>query len=178
MSTLNVTNIKAADGTSGLSIANSTGLVTAIAGFSNLKATNAGFKAFRSGNQTGFASNSTGDHVVIYNDVSSNDGFNTGGHYSTSTGKFTAPVNGIYFFNGAAYSVGTTFSQCWYVKNGSRASGTDWTSSNSMQVAVTILKLSANDTVGFHPYISSSSNITIDPNPSHTYFTGALLYEV
>ena len=38
MSTLNVTNIKAADGTSGLSIANSTGLVTAIAGFSNLKA--------------------------------------------------------------------------------------------------------------------------------------------
>tara|TARA_R100001510_G_scaffold48440_1_gene46222 strand:- start:276 stop:818 length:543 start_codon:yes stop_codon:yes gene_type:complete len=180
MSTLNVTNIKAADGTSGLSIANSTGLVTASAGFSNLKATNAGFKAFRSSDQTGFAPNNTGDYVVIYNDVSSHDGFNTGGHYSTSTGKFTAPVNGIYFFNGAAYSAATSFSQCWFVKNGARATGTDWhggTNSN-FQVAATILKLNANDTVGFHPYTNSSSSITINSNSSHTYFTGALLYEV
>ena len=35
MSTLNVTNIKAADGTSGLTIANSTGVITHAAGFNN-----------------------------------------------------------------------------------------------------------------------------------------------
>ena len=40
MSTLNVTNIKAADGTSGLSIANSTGVITTSAGFNNYVAAN------------------------------------------------------------------------------------------------------------------------------------------
>ena len=38
MSTLNVTNIKAADGTSGLTIANSTGVITNAAGFDNYAA--------------------------------------------------------------------------------------------------------------------------------------------
>ena len=40
MSTLNVTNIKAADGTSSLSIANSTGVITTSAGFNNYVAAN------------------------------------------------------------------------------------------------------------------------------------------
>ena len=178
-STLNVTNIKAADGTSGLSIANSTGLVTTSAGFSNLKATNSGFKAYLTSNQSGFNGTSTGDVVVIYNSVTDNDGFNTGGHYDISTGKYTAPVNGVYFFQGAAHANGISFSQCWFVKNGVRAAGTDWyAASSAFQNACTILKLNANDTIGFHPYIGSNSNLTITANASHTYFTGALLYEI
>ena len=42
MSTLNVTNIKAADGTSSLSIANSTGVVTTSAGFNNYASASSG----------------------------------------------------------------------------------------------------------------------------------------
>ena len=179
MSTLNVTNIKAADGTSGLTIANSTGLVTASAGFSNLKATNSGFKAYLTSDQSGFNASSTGDHVVIYNSTSVHDGFNTGNNYNTSNGKYTAPVNGVYFFQSAGHASGITFSQSWFVKNGARATGTDWGGiSGAFQAAATILKLNANDTVGYHPYIGSNSNVTMTANASHTYFTGALLYEV
>ena len=37
-----------------------------------------------------------------------NDNFtwNTGSHYSTSTGKFTCPVAGVYFFEGQAMTTG------------------------------------------------------------------------
>ena len=179
MSTLNVTNIKAADGTSGLSIANSTGLVTASAGFSNLKATNSGFKAYLTSDQSGFNGTSTGDVVIIYNSTSVHDGFNTGNNYNTSNGKYTAPVNGVYFFQAAGHANGINFSQSWFVKNGARATGTDWAGiNNAFQAAATILKLNANDTIGYHPYIGSNSNVTITANASHTYFTGALLYEV
>ena len=73
----------------------------------------------------------------------------------------------------------TAFSQSWFVKNGARATGTDWGGiSGAFQAAATILKLNANDTVGYHPYIGSNSNVTMTANASHTYFTGALLYEV
>jgi hypothetical protein len=145
----------------------------------NIGADNPSFKVYLDTNITNFDHTSTGDVVVIYNsDSGEHDAHNTGSHYSTTTGKFTAPVAGVYFFHGAAYSSTDTYGQCWFVKNGSRAAGTDFSGlSSSFQQAITILKLSANDTVGFHPYKSTGTS-TINSNDNHTYFTGCLLYQV
>jgi hypothetical protein len=145
----------------------------------NIKTGNPSFKVYLDTNITSFDHTSTGDVVVIYNsDSGEHDAHNTGSHYSTTTGKFTAPVAGVYFFHGSVYSSTDTYGQCWFVKNGSRAAGTDFGGlSSSFQQAITILKLSANDTVGFHPYKSTGTS-TINSNDNHTYFTGCLLYQV
>lgn len=131
------------------------------------------FYALRSGDQTGYNAESQGDVVVIYN----NAGTNIGNHYNTATGKFTAPVNGIYVFVGGAYSATQTFSQSWLVINGSRGAATDWqtNASGNFTVNATMIQLSANDTVGFHPYAGGATNATITATPYHTYFRGYLL---
>ena len=166
-SILKVNEIQHTGGTSAMTIDSS----GRIAGLNNPS-----FKAYRNGDQTGFDNANTGDVVVIYNDVTSYDGHNIGGHYDITTGKFTAPINGIYYFNGAVYSAATSYAQSWFVKNGSRATGTDRAgASSNFQVANTILKLDANDTVGYHPYYSSGTS-TITDNDQHTYFTGCLLF--
>jgi hypothetical protein len=133
------------------------------------------FYAERSGSaQTGYNAASQGDVVVIYNSAITN----TGSHYSTSTGKFTAPVTGVYAFFAGAYSSTMNFNQMWLVVNGSRGNGTDWnygSGSVNFQVGHWIIKLSANDTVGFHPYNGTVSSGSIDVNGSHVYFRGVLL---
>lgn len=51
--------------------------------------------------------------------------YNNGSHFSTSTGKFTVPVNGIYFFSGYAdqsTSVGGPAIQIKLTRNGSDTS--------------------------------------------------------
>ena len=86
MSTLNVTNIKAADGTSGLSIANSTGIVTATKGVNSVafavEATNT--------DQTG------SNGKIQWEDVR----LDTGSYWSTSNHRFTPQVAGWYMFGG------------------------------------------------------------------------------
>jgi len=83
MSTLNVTNIKAADGASALTIANSTGVIT-----------NSAIPAF-SANRSSALNISSTNQTVVFNAVTHNQG----SHYNSGTGKFTAPVSGLYFFS-------------------------------------------------------------------------------
>jgi len=101
---------------------------------------------------------------------------NTSGHYSTSTGLFTAPVTGTYLFQGSIYSTTTAnWSQAWLTINGVRGSYTDVISGDAFLISTThLVDLTAGDTVGYHPY-TQSGTYSIAASVYHTYFKGRLL---
>ena len=95
--------------------------------------------------------NNTG--TITFNTVSANGGFNRGGHYNTSNGRFTAPVAGVYAFTVHLISqTSITNGQMKFQVNGSdyqqyhvSQSATDWYH-HSFQG---IFNLSASDYVSF-----------------------------
>ena len=137
--------------------------------------------AGRSGDQTGF--NAGGDYgtPMTYNNiVTENKDSTLSSCFDTSNGLFTAPVPGTYLFHGSAFTTsGNVFQQCWFTLNGSRAAGTDVVQNNTsvykMVFGTTMLRLAAGNTVGFKPYGSGQTNLTIDDNSNHTYFKVTLL---
>ena len=137
--------------------------------------------ADRSGDQTGY--NAGGDYgtPMIYNDiVTENKDSTLSSCFNTSNGLFTAPVPGTYLFIASAYTTtGNVLQQSWFTLNGARAAGTDIVSNNTASYAFvhsqTIMRLAAGNTVGFKPYGSGQSNLTIDDNANHTYFKVTLL---
>ena len=134
------------------------------------------FHAVRSGNQTGYNANSTANHTLVYNAVA----YDIGSNFNTSTGRFTAPVDGTYQFVACCYCTsGTSMTQAWFVVGNGRAEGTDVVYQNAATdfpyQAITI-KLDAGDVIGWHPYVSGASNVTITANNNHTWFKGTLLH--
>lgn len=107
---------------------------------------------------------------IVYNAVN----YNTGSHYNTSTGLFTAPVSATYWFQAGTYQSGFV-SQLWWVVNGSRERTFVLdTSANSNVAGCGLIYLNANDTIGVVSW-SGSNTVTVYANFYHTYFRGGIV---
>ena len=129
------------------------------------------FLVRRNGDQTGYNPNNYA-HSVIFNQ----EEYDIGNNVSTTTGLFTAPVNGVYIFFASAYSTTNNFGQAWFTVNGGRGSASDFVkaAADAFVNCSVIFKLSANDTVGYHPH-GSGTSATIKANENHTWFKGHLI---
>ena len=143
--------------------------------------------AFSAGLDT--ATTFSAGNYYIFNDVTSTAHFNQGGHYSTSTGEFTAPVDGIYQFYCSMIwqnvSNGDAMHDSWRFKHNStslhydsrRAEYVDGSTGNSGYYTThqsAVIELAANDTFGV--YVGSNSAAqTVHGNTNFTYFQGFLI---
>ena len=120
------------------------------------------FQAQRSGS---YGQSGT-DDFAPYNSVK----FNRGSHYSTSTYRFTAPVEGKYLFFANAHRAANNFGSIGIRKNNStRYSFTEYESfdNNAHHYSIAIVDLAVND------YVSvQGTNYNLDPNG---FFGGYLL---
>jgi hypothetical protein len=141
------------------------------------------FKAGRSSSYTP----GTGTDIV-FNDVSSgNTHHNNGGHYSTSTGRFTAPVAGVYFFSALviyqSLADGAAADDVFYItKNGSTATysfrrgeyvnGITGNGAYYVDHANLLVKLAASDYVSVK---NGRFNYDVHGNTNYTWFAGYLI---
>ena len=126
----------------------------------------------RSGNLTGYdAAGSFGTGLIFNSIVSEQKDSNLSSAFNTSNGLFTVPVDGIYCLEASAYgSVG--FSQAWFTINSARGVYADWVqgAAGSIVNCINMRKLSAGNTIGFHPHAGgSNTSITINADANHTW---------
>jgi hypothetical protein len=107
-----------------------------------------------SATRTGGAFTNTG--VGVFNTTY----FNIGGHYNTSTGRFTAPITGTYIMTCAGLPNATTGSVFMYImKNGSIYGASIYVINPDESVAATsIMNLSVNDYVEIYYNGGSEQN--------------------
>ena len=140
--------------------------------------------AFKAGKSTNSTVNAS--CVIIFNDTSTSHHFNVGGHYSTSTGIFTAPVDGVYIFSVSVIyqnlSNGQAMDDAFYIyKNNDNATYSfkraeyeaGYTGNGGYYVdnANVLLKLVATDAVK----VVNNRQLEIHGNTSYTWFYGYLL---
>jgi len=109
--------------------------------------------------------------TIVYDNCT----LNRGSHYSTSTGRFTAPVAGYYYFEAIGEGGGGQFHTLIAV-NGATPSGyadtaQNWTSSNVSRQAL-VVSLSANDYVFVQHYIDSGKTMTNNRSHFHGWLIG------
>ena len=143
--------------------------------------------AFKAGRNSNYTPGGGAD--IIFDSTSSIYGhFNIGGHYSTSTGRFTCPVAGRYLFYtqvifGPNLTNGQAMDDCFYFyRNGTRmnysarrAEYVDGYTGNIgyyVDHSTIMLDCAANDYVTVH---NNRSGIGVHGNPTYTYFQGYLL---
>jgi hypothetical protein len=139
--------------------------------------------AFKAGmvSSTSFGASAT----IIFPDTSGNH-FNIGGHYSTSTGIFTAPVAGIYVFSTCviyeSMSAGQAMDDAFYIyKNATLVTYSfrraeyeaGYTGNGGYYVdhANTLLNLAVDDTVK----VVNNRSLTVHGNTNYCFFYGYML---
>ena len=120
---------------------------------------------------------SGGPTIFIGGGVNSTTVSDIGGHYSTSTGRFTAPVSGVYHFSAVVRidSFGGSYSYLTLWDSGSVAFVRDLTSITETYYSHTVAAsryLSANDYVYCTLVTAGDTSVTIS---SDSYFSGHLV---
>ena len=119
-------------------------------------------------------SEQTTSGTIVFNSDSGAGRHNTGSHYSTSTGTFTAPVAGRYVFMCSIHSTNGTYKVDVRLRiNGSDAPGgfaLDNVDSYTQATGCAVLNLAANDAVTIY-----NNNAGVWYDPGLTYFSGYLV---
>jgi hypothetical protein len=109
--------------------------------------------------------------TIVYDNCT----INRGSCYSTSTGRFTAPVAGYYYFEAIGEGGGGAFHTLMSVNGGTPAGQGDgaqnWTSSNVSRQAF-VLSLAAGDYVYVQHYIDAGKTMTSNRCHFHGYLLG------
>ena len=134
-------------------------------------------------NQPAFQAYNLGSGASNNNQVFSNTRINIGNHYSTSTGRFTAPVTGAYLFGFTNIGNSGNGTYRYYIrKNGSNVGGThlrqDTNASGSEYGTNAMytfpLALSASDYVNIF-YIESNNGYSCEVSGDYPQFWGYLI---
>jgi hypothetical protein len=139
------------------------------------------FKAGRNGSIS-LAAGAT----IVFNEHTTSNHFNQGGHYNNTNGRFTAPIAGVYIFSTVVIFEGLSNNQVmtdsFYIEKNTTTvaysfrranyvSSTTGTGGYYVDHASTMLKLAANDYV----YVKNSRALAVHGNTNYCYFYGYLL---
>ena len=131
----------------------------------------------RNGDQTGYTATGTTGPIIWNRVITSQSSPNAANHFNTSTGIFTAPVTGYYYFQATVHA-NFTVQESWLIINGSRQnySNVQPTRTGTTPASIVITyKLTAGDEVGLKWYENGGTNRTINANDLITWWRIVLL---
>ena len=130
----------------------------------------------RDSDQTGYNASANFGTPMIFNRVIRTIGTQNSA-LDTSTGKITVPVAGVYFLEATAYATTASLQQGWFTEGTSRMNYSDhaYDSKTNRIQTVGMHYLAANTEVGYKPYGSSETNVTIGDSVYHTWMRVTLI---